>query len=224
MNRFEMSNEMDVLLSAYTLDVAIVLDEYEKSVYLTKAQEDIVLEIYNGRNNLGISFESNEEARRFLVEAVKEFNNEITTPAKEANITLPLDVWFITYEECTLSDTTLGCKDGKTALITPIRQDELYKVLKNPFKGPSDNRVLRIDINDSIRLISKYNMSKYHCFYLSKPTPIILVDIGDLEIDGYSTAMDCMLDDSLHNMIVERAVRLALSSKAQYANKENNNQ
>ena len=75
MNRFEMSNEMDVLLSAYTLDVAIVLDEYEKSVYLTKAQEDIVLEIYNGRNNLGISFESNEEARRLLVEAVKYINN-----------------------------------------------------------------------------------------------------------------------------------------------------
>ena len=45
MNRFEMSNEMDVLLSAYTLDVAIVLDEYEKSVYLTKAQEDIVLAV-----------------------------------------------------------------------------------------------------------------------------------------------------------------------------------
>ena len=65
-------------------------------------------------------------------------------------------------------------------------------------------------------------MSKYHCFYLSKPTPIILVDIGDLEIGGYSTAMDCMLDDSLHNMIVERAARLALSSKAQYASKENN--
>ena len=52
MNRFEMSNEMDVLLSAYTLDVAIVLDEYEKSVYLTKAQEDIVLEIYKVETTL----------------------------------------------------------------------------------------------------------------------------------------------------------------------------
>nr|DAU83982.1 MAG TPA: hypothetical protein [Crassvirales sp.] len=39
MNTTEFSNEFDVLLSSFTTGNSIVLDEYEKSVFLTQAQE-----------------------------------------------------------------------------------------------------------------------------------------------------------------------------------------
>ena len=35
------------------------------------------------------------------------------------------------------------------------------ELLDNPFKGPSERRVLRVDINGKIKLYSKYKISKY---------------------------------------------------------------
>jgi hypothetical protein len=49
----------------------VVLDEYEKSLFLTQAQEEIVINLYNGKNPYGDSFESTEELRRYLDELVK---------------------------------------------------------------------------------------------------------------------------------------------------------
>ena len=48
-------------------------DEYEKSVFLTKAQEELVISIYDGKNLSGESFENTEEARRSLSSLVKTF-------------------------------------------------------------------------------------------------------------------------------------------------------
>lgn len=228
MNIEQFSAEFDVLLNSYSIipeegrTDPFAFTEYEKSVFLTKAQDSLVIDLYSGRNSLGLSFESTEEARRYLAELVQEFTYNIPTPSTIVDIQLPKDLWFITYEECKLSDDTVGCLDGTYILVTPVREDELYKTQRNPFKGPSGKRVLRIDVNNIIKLISKFKIGEYHCYYINKPTPIILTDIGDLNISGYSEPMECMLDDSLHNTIVEIAVRLALISKSQYINKENN--
>lgn len=228
MNIEQFSAEFDVLLNSYSIipeegrTDPFAFTEYEKSVFLTKAQDSLVIDLYSGRNSLGLSFESTEEARRYLAELVQEFTYNIPTPSTTVDVQPPKDLWFITYEECKLSDDTVGCLNGTYILVTPVREDELYKTQRNPFKGPSEKRVLRIDVNNIIKLISKFKIGEYHCYYINKPTPIILTDIGDLNISGYSETMECMLDDSLHNTIVEIAVRLALISKSQYINKENN--
>ena len=68
----EFSNEFDILLNSYdTQELGKVqgkleFDEYEKSVFLTKAQEELVISIYDGKNLSGESFENTEEARRSL--------------------------------------------------------------------------------------------------------------------------------------------------------------
>lgn len=228
MNNEQFSAEFDVLLNSYsTIPIegttdSFALNEYEKSVLLTKVQNDLVVEIYSGRNNLGLSFESTEEARRYLAELVQEFTYTVDVPATDIDIQPPKDLWFITYEECKLNDESLGCLDGTHALVFPVREDELYKIRRNPYKGPSEKRVLRIDVNNIVRLISLYKIGEYHCHYINKPTPIILTDIGDLNISGYSQSMECILDASLHNIIIERAVQLALTSKSLYLNRDNN--
>lgn len=81
MNRLELSNQFDLLVSSYrrfrdfdnkeALDT-IEFDEYEKSLFLTKAQEQLVTSLYDGKNPEGDSFENIEELRRYLAPLIKE--------------------------------------------------------------------------------------------------------------------------------------------------------
>lgn len=221
----EFSNEFDVLFNSYAINNPYgigqnitQLDEYEKSVLLTKAQEDIVRDLYNGKLT-GDGFESTEEQRRNLDYLVKTLElNPIDTdrPKMSENskfFQLVSDVWFITYESAILSDDNLKCKNNTRVDVVPIRQDEYNLVKDNPFRGASKNRVLRIDTGSSIvELISKYNIQSYFIKYLSKPKPIILEDITDdnLSIDNEKEKMDCELNTALHRTILERAVALAI--------------
>lgn len=221
----EFSNEFDVLLNSYAANNPLgvgqsltQLDEYEKSILLTESQESIVRDLYNGKLT-GDGFESTEEQRRnldSLVNTLELTSKNISKPKMSDNsefFQLPSDVWFITYESVLLSDESLGCKNNIRADVIPVRQDEYHNIKNNPFRGPSDKRVLRIDTGSSvIELISKYTIQSYFVKYLSKPKPIILQDITDenLSINGETKRMGCELNTVLHRTILERAVALAI--------------
>lgn len=219
----EFSNEFDILLNSYSSkdQQSINVDEYEKSVFLTKAQEDLIISVYNGKNSTYESFEQTEEIRRYLsnivktIEATRYDNTSVQVTSNSYLYDIPKDLWFITYEYAILNDSKLPCKQNINALVVPVTQDEFYRVYNNPFKGPSNKRVLRLDSdNNIIELISKYNIDKYIIRYISKPTPIILEDLTeDLSINGESKKTECILNTSLHRKILDRAVLLALTSK-----------
>ena len=216
----EFSNEFDVLLNSY-INInqdSFKLDEYEKSVLLTESQEAVIKELYSGKL-AGEGFEETEEIRRgldSLVNTLELTSKDISKPKmsdKSQFFQLPPDIWFITYESALLSDESLGCKNNTRVIVIPIRQDEYHSVESNPFRGPSDKRVLRIDTGSSIvELISKYNIKSYFVKYLSKPKPIILQDISNenLTINGEKLKMGCKLNESLHRTILEGAVALAI--------------
>ena len=92
----EFSTEFDILYNNLASNAAPPLNEYEKSVFLTKAQLDIVVELYSGRNQLGLYFESSEEARTYLKPLF--CKAECAVNVKTGDITYPDDynVWFIT--------------------------------------------------------------------------------------------------------------------------------
>ena len=86
----EFSNEFDNKLNSYSTIEAlgktpstVELDEYEKSVFLTNAQEEIVIGMYNGKNPFGDSFERTEEIRRYLSDLIKTY----TTTEKKVGYT-----------------------------------------------------------------------------------------------------------------------------------------
>lgn len=231
----EFSNEFDTLLNSYSTTQVfgktpntIELDEYEKSVFLTKAQEEIVIGTYNGKNQFGDSFESTEEIRRYLSSLIKTY----TTTDKKSGYTglskssvffeLPDDLWFITYEAVNLKDDGLGCINGENISVIPITQDEYHRIKKNPFRGTNERRALRLDLNNEVvEIISKYNIEKYLVRYLSRPTPIILTDLTDnLSINGISVKTECELNPVIHRAILERAVTLAKISWASNTGKE----
>lgn len=206
----EFSDAFDIKLASYYISVnfgesnKLSFDEYEKSVFLSQAQEEIVLELYSGRNDRGISFESSEEARRLLHTLVKSYK---TSDINDSAITKPDDLWFIVYEKCTINN--------KEIPVIPVRQDDLHEILNNPFRGPSKKRVLRVD-GENIKLITALNttdISEYEMVYLKKPYPIILSDFEGLLVNGFSKSEECEVDSSLHGSIVDRAVSLAVKAR-----------
>lgn len=233
MNLQDFSNGFDTLIGVYTRQTSfgkeatgidIAFDEYEKSFFLTKAQEELVLSLYNGRNSSGRSFEETEELRRYLSPLVKEDTlSPTTTTLKGVDsnskfFTLPNDLWFITYEAVDISN---GKCEGHTSLeVVPTTQDEYNRLKNNPFRGPNDRKALRLDLSDNIvELVSKYTISSYYLRYIKKLTPIVLINLPDnLEIEGVDTATECILPETLHQKILENAVILALQSKG-YNNK-----
>jgi hypothetical protein len=66
-----------------------------------------------------------------------------------------------------------------------------------------------------VELVSKTPISSYTIRYVSKPTPIILVDLSDdnLSIDDIKVPTECTLAKSLHRVILGKAVTLAIASK-----------
>lgn len=237
----EFSNEFDTLVSSYRrfkdfdakeiLD-SIEFDEYEKSVFLTKAQEELITSYYSGRNSNLYSFEKTEEIRRYLSSLIR--TAEITPVEDTSNYTkvtpdaqvfsLPYDVWFITYESATFGTNENPCISGKTAEVVPVMQDYFHRVRKNPFRGPSKRRVLRLDIEGKeVELVSNYPVSKYLIRYIVKPAPIVLTKLNGISVDGISSAQTCELEESLHRPILDLAVRLALQSKGINLEKDKNN-
>lgn len=245
----EFSNQFDTLLNSYSKQASfgdgdskadVTLDEYEKSLYLTKAQEELVVALYNGRNSSGESFESTEEQRRYLSNLIKEatlkpitntLGIQLGINSQSKFFTLPEDLWFITYESYKLPEEK--CDAFKEIDIYPVTQDDYNKTKRNPFRGPNDRRALRLDLSDGvIEINSKYNVytlhAEYYLRYLRKPKPIVLIDLSDgLSIEGKSdyssygnTNQACELHEALHQKILDRAVIETLQSKGISFNKQ----
>lgn len=221
----ELSNLFDTLLQPYiTKDVqgeqnTLAFDEYEKSIFLTKAQEQIVLELYQ-------ELEQSEENRKYLSNLIKTGNyvpigeqdeTLINNTFKSYKVEIEDSVLFMIYEQCTLSDEN-NCVNGRIVSVVPTIHDDLDKVLKNPFKSPNSRKVLRLDFDNKIELISKYNISNYKVRYLKKPNPIILVTLEDLNIDKKQEVSNGETNPILHERIVQRAVQLAVQSKVKSNN------
>ena len=227
MNVQEFSNSFDTLLQPYIAKESfseqnnLAFDEYEKSIFLTKAQEQIVLELYQ-------ELEQSEEVRKYLSNLIKTDNyvpvgeqdeTLINNNFKSYKVEISNDMLFMIYEQCTLSDEN-NCINNKIVSVIPTIHDDLDKVLKNPFKSPNSRKVIRLDFDNKIELISKYNISNYKVRYLKKPNPIILVSLEDnLSINNGDTKVsNGETNPILHERIVQRAVQLAVQSKVKSNN------
>lgn len=227
----EFDIRFDILYNNLASNAAPALNAYEKSVFLSQAQRDIIIELYNGRSIPGISFESTEEARAYLrnLLGVKNSTKPVSSDDpisnwgkfkfkeyKLSDTDWLNDVLFITYEEVSYSSENENeCIQKALPIVTPIKQDNLHELFRNPFKRPSKNKVFRVDANKTIYLYSSYPIDKYTIFYIGYPEPIILKGINDgtLTIDKVKCTDENSSEGScpeiLHQVILERAVALA---------------
>ena len=224
----EFSLEFDLLYNNIMSNKAPGLSEYEKSLFLTQAQESIVLDIYSGK--YGDSFERTEETKSYLNILIKQKEyigidgTDETSIISEGDkldtrsvfITLPEDLWFRTGETATIIDNSYKCHSDSLREVTvlPVTQDTFVRTKRSPFRGPNEKRILRLDsTNKQVELISNYEIHSYTIRYLSRPEPIILVQLPQgLTIGGKASPQTCLLNTAIHRAILSKAVLIAKSS------------
>lgn len=233
----EWSNAFDVLVADYVrlnqsgFTGPLSFDEYEKSLFLTQAQETLIKDIYSGKYSAD-SFERTEEVRRQLDSLVKTFS--YTEGTNNASILqdkfihtayeLPNDCWYIIYEQAKYGENDERCIAGRIADIIPCTHDEYQRTINNPFRGPNKRRVLRLDTGKLlIELVSSFTIGTYTLRYIQRPKPIVLCNLSndELEINGVNTPQACELADVVHQEILNRAIQLALNSRINNTNKDN---
>lgn len=231
MNTSEFKYEFDISWNNIMSNQAPGLSDYEKSIFLTQSQEAIVKSIYNG--TLTNPFESTEDARSYLSTLVLQgYPTKITHQSDYPHITnntilyslndikdikgagLPKP-WFITYEGVIFGQSG-RCSAGEEGIVKPVTQDMFWETKRNPFRKDNERKVLRLtfsnnDNNDLAELVTDYSIDKYFIRYIRKPKPIILTDLTDMNvtIDGEKQEQTCELNDNLHRIILDNAVKLA---------------
>lgn len=213
----EFSNQFDILYNNIMSNAAPGLNEYEKSVLLTKAQNEIIKNYFNPQGN--------KYQEGFDGSAKRQIDfSELVTTAKITSTTsgstydkrgklyeLPEKLMIIIQESI---DT-----DNGTFQVIPIKFDEYMRIMSKPFKEPLKWQAWRLvtdsnsSVNAEIIAHTPDTIESYNIRYIRRPNPIILVNLateyGDLTIDGISTVSECELNPEIHEEILQRAVELA---------------
>ena len=222
----EFNTNFDLLYNNIASNQAPGLDEYEKSVFLTNAQLELVKNYFNPKGNKyqeGFDQSPKRQLDFSTITDLKVYN--ITdalsnvTKFNDDSIVFRYDdnFLFIIQELATVTDSVTG--RDKNVNIRSITNVEYMMAMNKPYKYPFKHEGWRIIHNTDDRkleLLLSYGDSfkSYKIRYIKRPTPIILTDLSSLglTIDGISTPTDCILDESMHAEIVQRAVELAKMS------------
>jgi len=232
MNVNEFSLEFDILYNNIKSQSAPGLDEYEKSVCLTQAQDKYVRAAYRGLNQMRESFEETEIKRRYLDRLIRQVELSASNQADSIKISddsyffeLPEDIMFITNEKVKITSDT-ECWNNKKLDVVPMRQDEYNTQIHNPFRKPKLTgrtvQAWRLDNGtDAARMVEivvpeNSEATEYIVRYIKKPKPIILTDLSQapynnpqVSIDGLTAVTQCELDSVVHREILKRAVEIA---------------
>jgi hypothetical protein len=235
----EFSELFDVQYNNITSNQAPGLNEYEKSIFLTKAQDEIVKNYFSANskgNNLQQGFDDSAKRQAdfsvLMNTSVKQKETSVSSISKLDDRSqiykFPNDVFIIINESLTYAPVS-GSK--KYFQVIPLRYDEYTRLMSKPYKRPLKHQAWRL-INKGEFSNSEYikcveiittpeydNESlSYTLRYIKRPKPIIVGSLDGLTINGYvysgessgNVAPDhCELDPILHEDILQRAVELA---------------
>lgn len=227
MTTAEFNAQFDILYNGVANNQAPPLDLYEKSVYLTKAQLQLINNYFNPKGNkYGDGFENSEKRRRDLNELVYPWKTTLKISSQDGIsddsqfFRLPLNTYMIIQERAkVISD---DCNNDKYITVVPKTHDEFNVQKDNPFRSTKE-LIWRMDFysqgggSKNIELVSEYEIIEYKCRYIKFPEPIVLTDLlaafptETLTIDGISQEQTCKLSENVHREILDRAVELALA-------------
>lgn len=229
----EFSNMFDTLLNSYNTEAMfgeaaskadIVLDEYEKSVFLTQAQDYIIKSYFDRTLNYqGQGFD--DSIRRqvdfsTLIKVGTANASESGTPfdSRGKLYKMPEKVLLILNEKVTI--------DNKEYVVIPINYKEYDRQMSKAYTQPLKKQCWRLFQNNSntdfLAEIIPYKgktITKYTIRYIERPTPIVLADLSadGLDIDGISAVTECTLNPILHMDILNKAIDMAISSRGSYS-------
>ncbi len=216
----EMDNMFDVLYNNITSNQAPGLNAYEKSVFLTKGQDEILKNYFNPKskgNTIQDGFDENvkRQVDFSMLTSVETKSSDFENPLFDTrenskSVGLPSKLMFAINEVVEVT------RNDKSAIlqVIPIKFDEYSRLMCKPYKRPLKYQAWRLTNNNTsnkadIVIGPSDTLTKYTIRYVKRPNPIIVSDLDGLTIEGKSTATECELDPILHEEILQRAVELA---------------
>lgn len=178
----------------------------EIDLLLNNAQDRLIKQRYGLNNNKRQSFEETEKRTEDLKNITQ---NVILTPlaydpvnnidSQARFLTLPTDHWFTIQERASVTCDYCGVPDTRRVEVLPVSHTEISKVLKDPFRQPNVEKVLRLMFDGKVELISNCTIVDYQMRYLRQAVTIDL-----------ATNTTCELSDHIHSELVDLAVTIGL--------------
>lgn len=215
-NEFEW--EFDVLYNNIASNEAPGINSYEKSVLLTKAQDELIKNYFNPQGNkYKEGFDGSAKRQIDFSGLISVANGTLLDQQgfdlRAKVFKIPTDVFLIINESIV---TNTGIKQ-----IIPIKFDEYTRLMSKPYKEPLKFQAWRLitdgDINSGVTVEiipnSQETIKSYTLRYVRRPKPIILANLkseyGDVSINGETEISQCELNPLVHREILQRAVELA---------------
>lgn len=239
MTNTEFSNEFDVIYNSITSNQAPGLNEYEKSVFLTKAQDEILEKYFNPRSNKTQEGFDDSQKRQIdfsksIVTTTYTSDNfypaELDTRVNSKSCDIPNDALIIINERLHV----YRGEEEVDLVIVPIKFSEFDRLMSKPFKRPLNHQAWRLIIGSGTNKVDLIagpidEIDRYVIRYVKRPKPIILEALDErLTIRGYAgsdsngnlvedyteavNGIECELDPILHPEILQRACELAKAS------------
>jgi len=230
MTNQEFSNEFDTLYNNVRSNNAPGIDEYEKSVFLTRAQEEIVKNYFNPRSNAKQQGYDDSEKRQVdfsEITKVTDITNDNpaggtyeTIDTRSQLFLMPEDVFMVINEQIKLNE------GGSTVPVTvvPISYRQYDMLMSKVYKEPLPRQCWRLiqgnltsPVAGPQRIVSEIisktgtSVTDYKIRYVKRPQPIVLVDlsVSGISVNGVDAITECELNPIIHREILDRAVELA---------------
>lgn len=219
MTTSDFKNQFDILYNNISSDQAPGLNDYDKSVFLTKAQEELVRLYFNpltDPNNSGIDGSTLRQYDFSNLINVKELTPS-TLPEGFKQKDPRSKVYSFPDEIYLVLDETLTYNNSDILAVLPLSYQEYLRQMQKPYKFPPKRTVWRL-LNQSsgtkyAELIGKYTDDYvYNIRYVVKPKPIILNDSEDTNFPAIEDSNEDSvgsLPEAAHHEILNRAVALA---------------
>ena len=215
-NEFEW--EFDVLYNNIASNAAPGINSYEKSVLLTKAQDELIKNYFSPQGNkYKEGFDGSAKRQIDFSGLISVANGTLLDQQgfdlRAKVFKIPTDVFLIINESIV---TNTGIKQ-----IIPIKFDEYTRLMSKPYKEPLKFQAWRLitdgGINSGVTVEiipnSQETIESYTLRYVRRPKPIILANLkseyGDVSINGETEISQCELNPLVHREILQRAVELA---------------
>ena len=251
----EFSNTFDILLNSNDTralygDVSsigdMVLDEYEKSILLTQAQ-DIIVKSYFDRqlNQQGQGFDDSSKRQidfsNLITTGVASLNEDTTKVPYDSRgklFKMPSNILLILNELLTV--TTDGVDSNY--VVVPVHYKEYDRMMSRPYTQPLKKQCWRLyqgvgnsestestkvdllsEVITSEGSISANSSLKYKIRYIRRPRPIILTNLkfisspGELTIDNKTDISECELNPLIHMDILNKAIEIAYTTRGKRA-------
>lgn len=220
----ELSDAFDVYSNRHAeskYEKILFFDEYEKSLFLTQAADEIVKELLP-------FYDRNEKIKKQLLPITKSVQVALATgidATKKIKSTtllfeMPEDVLYVVLEFLKTSGGVI------IERVKPLSDDETAYVMENPFRSSTRRpyafrnslSIGSVRYSEIITSVLANTSPVYFIRYVSEvPSFIVTENLLDASINGVSTNAD--LDviaplEMLHNKILNRAILIGYESKS----------